>query len=141
VILIDTNHLTVLRYPEGWGHGTLVERMRRSPDQRFAVPVVVLEEQLRGWLAVIHQATDLDRQVEAYRRLAGLFEFFADWEIVCFDAAAVEVYQRLKRERTRVGTMDLRIAAITLANDALLLSADLSDFRRVPGLRLENWLA
>ncbi len=36
--------------------------------------------------------------------------------------------------------MDLRIAAIALTNNALLLSADLDDFERVPGLKVENWL-
>jgi tRNA(fMet)-specific endonuclease VapC len=35
--------------------------------------------------------------------------------------------------------MDLKIAAIALANDATLLSRNLSDFARVPGLRVEDW--
>ena len=36
--------------------------------------------------------------------------------------------------------MDLKIAAIALAHDALLLSANLRDFQAVPDLRVENWL-
>jgi tRNA(fMet)-specific endonuclease VapC len=36
--------------------------------------------------------------------------------------------------------MDLRIAAIALANDALLLSANQRDFGKVPRLRVEDWL-
>lgn len=36
--------------------------------------------------------------------------------------------------------MDLRIASIVLANGATLLSRNLRDFDRVPGLRVENWL-
>jgi tRNA(fMet)-specific endonuclease VapC len=40
-----------------------------------------------------------------------------------------------------IGTMDLRIASIVLAHDATLLSANLSDFRRVPGLKAEDWSA
>ncbi len=58
MILLDSNHLVVLRYPEGARYGVLANRMRASDDQRFAVPVVALEEQLRGWLAVIHRAME-----------------------------------------------------------------------------------
>ena len=43
------------------------------------------------------------------------------------------------RWKMRVGTMDFRIAAIALAHDALLLSRNLTDFRKVPGLRVEDW--
>ena len=36
--------------------------------------------------------------------------------------------------------MDLKIAAVTLADDALLLTANRTDFQQVPGLRFENWM-
>jgi len=36
--------------------------------------------------------------------------------------------------------MDLRIANITLAHDATLLTRNSMDFTQVPGLRFENWL-
>lgn len=36
--------------------------------------------------------------------------------------------------------MDLKIVAIALVQDALLLSSNLRDFRQVPGLRVEDWL-
>jgi tRNA(fMet)-specific endonuclease VapC len=36
---------------------------------------------------------------------------------------------------------DLKIAAISLANNATLLSRNMQDFRRVPGLRVEDWTA
>jgi len=47
----------------------------------------------------------------------------------------------LQRARTRVGTMDLKIASIALANDATLLTRNTSDFKRVPDLRIEDWLS
>ena len=36
--------------------------------------------------------------------------------------------------------MDLKIASICLVRDGLLLTRNLSDFEKVPGLRVENWL-
>jgi tRNA(fMet)-specific endonuclease VapC len=37
--------------------------------------------------------------------------------------------------------MDLKIASIVLANDATLLTRNANDFNRIPGLRVEDWLA
>jgi tRNA(fMet)-specific endonuclease VapC len=74
------------------------------------------------------------------RRLARLFEFLASWDIVLFDGLAADEFIRLRKQRLRVGTQDLKIAAIALVNDALLLSTNLRDFERVAGLRVENCL-
>jgi tRNA(fMet)-specific endonuclease VapC len=73
-----------------------------------------------------------------YRELAELFEFFSEYEIIRFDEVAAAIFDTLSR--IRIGSMDRKIAAITLANDALLLTANRSDFEQVPGLRFENWM-
>jgi len=36
--------------------------------------------------------------------------------------------------------MDLKIACITMANDATLLTRNIGDFIQIPGLKVENWL-
>ena len=41
--------------------------------------------------------------------------------------------------KIRIGTHDLKIAAITLVHDATLLSGNLRDFKKVPGLKVEDW--
>ena len=56
-----------------------------------------------------------------------------------FDAKAAAHFARLKQARIRIGTMDLKIAAIALANDATLLTRNRADFDKVPGLRVEDW--
>jgi tRNA(fMet)-specific endonuclease VapC len=81
----------------------------------------------------------VNRQVEAYRRLEGMLEFYCETPLLPFDERALEEFQRLWVERVRIGTMDLKIAAIALASDATLLTRNLSDFRKVPGLRVEDW--
>jgi len=43
--------------------------------------------------------------------------------------------------RLRIGTMDLRIAAITLAYGATLVTRNVQDFQRIPGLVIEDWTA
>lgn len=61
--------------------------------------------------------------------------------VLAFDEAAAVVFQRLRRTRLRIGSMDLKIAAIVLSRDATLLSRNLADFRQVPGLWVEDWTA
>jgi len=58
-----------------------------------------------------------------------------------FDEAAAAEFQRLKQSRLRIRTTDLKMAAIALTHDATLLSRNLSDFRHVPALKVEDWTA
>lgn len=60
--------------------------------------------------------------------------------IVLFDERAAEQFDNLRTSKIRLGAMDLKIAAIALVNQALLLSANRHHFKQVPGLRVENWL-
>jgi tRNA(fMet)-specific endonuclease VapC len=53
-------------------------------------------------------------------------------------AKAATEYQRLRGLKVRIGAMDLKIAAIALANDATLWTRNMVDFRKVPGLKVED---
>jgi tRNA(fMet)-specific endonuclease VapC len=53
--------------------------------------------------------------------------------------AAADVFEDLRKQRIRIGTMDLRIAAIALAHGMTVLTRNLIDFRRVPDLTAEDW--
>jgi tRNA(fMet)-specific endonuclease VapC len=72
--------------------------------------------------------------------LALLFEFCEEFEIVPFDEAAARHFDDLRRHKLRIGSRDLKITATALVTQALLLSANRTDFARVPGLAVENWL-
>lgn len=74
----------------------------------------------------------------AWRALSSIVEFFRRWQVVRFDDRAADEFDRIRR--INIGTQDLRIAAIAKSNDALLLSANLRDFHKVAGLRVESWL-
>jgi tRNA(fMet)-specific endonuclease VapC len=115
--------------------------MEAASTEVFATTIVNVEEQLRGWLARVHGLRDAHKQVEPYEQLARLFDFFHRWKLIPFDAHAADEFKRLQKQRIRIGTQDLKIASIALVQDAVLLSVNLRDFHRVPGLRVESWLA
>jgi tRNA(fMet)-specific endonuclease VapC len=79
------------------------------------------------------------QQITAYGRLRAHLDNYRRIPVLEFDEAAAMVFQRLRRSRLRIGTMDLKIAAIVLARDATLLSRNLADFRQIPDLRVEDW--
>jgi tRNA(fMet)-specific endonuclease VapC len=113
--------------------------LRAAAEPPF-IPIVGIEEQLRGWLAQIHRVNDPERQLTPYLRLKKVFTLLREWPILEWNERAIQQYSGLRWLRNRIGTQDLKIACVALANDALLLSANLRDFEQVPGLRVEDWL-
>ena len=87
----------------------------------------------------ISQARRAEDVVRGYGMLAQVLRDFTEALVIPFDAAAAVVFERLVAQRVRVGTMDLRIAAIALSHEMVLVTRNASDFRRVPGLRIEDW--
>ena len=109
-----------------------------APDQ-LAVSIINYEEQMRGWLARAAQANTIERMLTAYARLQTHIETFRDIPILPFDGKAAAEFAKLQKANIRIGTMDLKIAAIALANNATLLTRNLSDFNKVPSLKAEDW--
>ena len=73
-----------------------------------------------------------------------LEQFLAPLEVAAFDQVAAWAYGRIREQLevkgTPIGSMDLLIAAHALSLGVRLVSNNLLEFRRVPGLRLDNWL-
>ncbi len=139
MILLDTDHLSVALDHRHTRFSRLTERLAAS-DDRPAISIISIEEQVRSWLAEINRRKDVELQVAPYNRLANVVLYASRWTIVRWDESAAKVFKRFRREGIRVGTQDLKIASIALVNDALLLSANLRDFERISGLRVEDWL-
>lgn len=138
MLVLDTNHLVELGYRSAASQ-RLSERLEASGEPAFAT-IVSAEEQLRGWMAELHRVGDPARQIPLYRKLRERIEFYAAWSVLDWDAEAVAQFARLRGERIRIGTQDLKIASIVLSHNATLLTRNVVDFQKVPGLRIENWL-
>ena len=73
MILLDTDHVNVLKYPDHPRFVSLTGQLNVSNDQNIATTVITLEEQMRGWLAWINRADNIRRQVPGYQELLQLF--------------------------------------------------------------------
>lgn len=138
IYLLDTDHISLM--DRGRAEGVSIQaRLARIPRDDVSASVISYEEQTRGWMAVIAQALTAERQIPLYAQLRRLLRFYCNTPLLAFDRSASEEFERLRRLRLRVGTMDLKIAASALANDATLLTRNLTDFGKIPGLRAEDW--
>jgi tRNA(fMet)-specific endonuclease VapC len=122
VIILDTDIISILDFGEGDAYAALAHRLASAAPQRICVTIVSFEEQMRGWLSYVSASRTLKRQVEGYRRLHRLLDWYAQQEVLDFTNSAAARFENRQRSRVRVGTMDLRIASIALDHDALLLS-------------------
>ena len=129
------------RRPEARGTAGCGEALAGMPQEKglYISYTLSYEEQMWGWMAYLAQSRSVAQQVVAYGRLLQHLDNYRRIPVLAFDEAAAVVFQRLRRTRLRVGTIDLKIAAIVLSRDALLLSKNLTDFGQVPGLQIEDW--
>ncbi len=138
MIILDTDVLSIVQRAEGLEYERVLERLDASGDE-VAVSIISFEEQMRGWLAYTAKARASKQQIRGYARLHALIEDFTTRPVLDFDQSCAAEFERLAQSKLRIGTMDLKIAAIVKTHDALLLSRNLTDFRKVPGLRVEDW--
>ena len=138
MVLLDTDHMSLLERsgPEG---ARIRDRLSRVPPDDAATTIVSYEEQMRGWLARLAGKQSPHHQFAAYRELKRQLRNYCEVAVVDFDERAIAEFERLKKARIRIGTMDLKIAAIALANNATLLTRNAVDFGKVPGLQVEDW--
>lgn len=128
--LLDTNHISVLVHQPG---SHCAQRVYEAREQIFTSVIVIAE--IRFGLAK-----------SPSRRLAELTGPILESIVVePWSQPADDHYGRIRAELERkgmpIGANDLFIAAHALALDATLVTANEREFRRVPGLRVENWAA
>jgi tRNA(fMet)-specific endonuclease VapC len=154
MIVLDTDHLSEMQRQRTQPSETplsergerLFQRLAGSSDQEVVTTIITAEEQMRGRLARIHRTGarrtgSEDAELAAYDQLIFLFTYYASWTILPYNRAALQIFRSFPPRLVRqIGTMDSKIAAIVLAHEAKLLSANLRHFRQVPGLQVEDWL-
>ena len=134
--ILDTNTLSYIQR----GQDAWVTRLQSLPSSQRAVAVITMEEQFRGRLAQIaraNQRSDVSAIVSAYARLAEAVTFFNAVRVLPF--AATNHYFQLKKTYRRIGVNDLRIAAIALCVNGVLVTTNVADFRPIQGLEIDDW--
>jgi tRNA(fMet)-specific endonuclease VapC len=118
---------------------TILQRLERIPPTQIFTTVITLREQIRGRLAVVDRVAEGVALIQAYTQLQATINYFKQVHVLPFTAEAFVQLQQLRQQKVRVGTQDLRIAAIVLAVGGILVTSNRRDFAQVPGLPIEDW--
>jgi tRNA(fMet)-specific endonuclease VapC len=127
--LLDTNICSAhIRHPAG-----MAARFIQFGGRLF-VPTIVLAELFAGAY----------RSDNPPRLLMAIDVLKRDLTAVPFDEAAAVEFGKVKGSLSRQGIVispvDLMIASVAIARDMTLITHNVKDFLRVPGLRLDDWL-
>jgi tRNA(fMet)-specific endonuclease VapC len=128
--LLDTNILSdLVRHP----HGSIAEVIAQVGEKAVCTSIIVASELRFG--AAKKDSAKLAAQIES---ILGVID------VRPFDTPADREYAKLRLHLEQVGTPigpnDMLIAAHALATESILVTANKSEFSRVPGLTVENWL-
>ncbi|MDO4532146.1 MAG: type II toxin-antitoxin system VapC family toxin [Coriobacteriia bacterium] len=111
------------------------QMMRQSPAGLFKIPAISVGELLLGTEKAPEEWQVLERRsVEV---------FLESFDVAPFDEKCARAYARLRADLEargcRIGEIDMEIAATALANQAVLVTDNVKEFGRVPGLSFESW--
>ena len=139
MIVLDTDCLSLLERERFLESSNLLKALDEHRSEEIYTTIITFEEQMRGWLAFIARCKTIDEQVLGYERLHRFLESYRNTPVLDFDERAGGAFTALRDQKIRIGTMDLKIASIAIANNAVLVTRNLSDFAQVPGLVAEDW--
>jgi tRNA(fMet)-specific endonuclease VapC len=138
LFILDTDHVSL------WfrGHSSICARAAQL-SSNIAVTIVTVQELFNGWVVNINNPSQANNLVELYTRFWATVDFLQNVRILNFDAAADTQYRQLLKEHSALRKnriqKDVRIAAIALSVNGVLVTRNQRDFSQVPGLVLEDW--
>ena len=109
------------------------EMFKHTDPRLFAIPSIVEAELLLG----------AEKSANPSKRRQTVEEFLLPFQVLPFDHRCAYAYAKLRstleQEGRRIGPNDLIVAATALANECTLVTNNVEEFKRVPGLPLESW--
>jgi tRNA(fMet)-specific endonuclease VapC len=133
--VFDADTLTLF----GRLHPVIVRNVMSHLADEIRVTSITIEEQVGGWYSTIRTARTPAQIEAAYARFTDSVRELSGWDALPFTVSAVQRFQDLLRRKLSVGGNDLRIAAIAMEFGAIVVTRNLRDFGRIPGVQCEDW--
>ena len=112
----------------------VIERLRRTRVSEVVLSSITLSELEYG----------VQKSSRPARNQLALLQFLMPIDVVPYGDRAARAYGRvrsaLEKKGQPIGPLDTLIGAHALAVGATLVTNNLREFRRIPGLKIENWV-
>lgn len=135
--VLDTDTITALQQLDP----SVLARVQALPRTDIFVTIVSYQEQMEGRLGTLNRQFRPVPLIVAYEKLAQTLFYYKGASVLAHDNLAARIDNDLRTKLRRMGTKDRRIAAITLAHGHTLVTRNTVDFKDVPELDLEDWMA
>jgi tRNA(fMet)-specific endonuclease VapC len=132
---LDTDTTTLLLR----GHQGVCARAAAVEAEQLSVTIITVEEVLPGWYSQIRRARNDEQAVRAYASLQQAVQFLGRVRILPMDDEAMDHFHAFRKGKYRIGSNDLRMAAIAKRHKVTLVTCNLIDFKRLPGVKVEHW--
>jgi tRNA(fMet)-specific endonuclease VapC len=129
--------MSILETKSGPEYAVLVMNINLHGEANVGVSVVSLHEQFLGAHAQLNASRTAADLIRGYIRLEKLFRNYQTVNLLPFGAAASVAWDGIKS--IQIGKMDLRIAAVALANSMTLVTRNMRHFSQIPNLPLADW--
>ena len=135
--ILDTDVFTLIQHvnPVVLGH---IDRVIKD-GHTIGLSIVSVEEQFLGWQKRRHAAKTHKQYADASRLFSRAVTMWGEFPIAPETEASRATFEQLVRLKLNVGKNDLRIASVVFDLGAILVTHNLVDYRRIPGLRFEDW--
>ncbi len=137
--ILDTDTTSILQSKNQPALERLQIRLSQHPTTEICTTIVSFHEQITGWTAFLNKVRPSESAASAYAELGEVLKYYCQVQVLAFNDLAQNRFRELRKQRVRIGTLDLRIAAIALTVGYTVVSRNLRDFRKVPGLVVEDW--
>lgn len=138
MFLLDTDVVSL--YFHYRRHNPVLEdRILRTPPELLWISTVSVAELMAGALALIQHENKAGRGVSGHRILHEAVLRIPFFQILLFEEADNRRYRSLPAAIRRIGRNDCRIAAQAIERNFTIITRNLSDFTRIPGVQTADW--
>jgi tRNA(fMet)-specific endonuclease VapC len=133
--ILDTDCYSLIQR----GNPQIIDRIQQIDPNQIYITIITVQEQIKGRFKNIDEAKNSPKLIVSYGWLQETISDFDRLSILPFDEKAYLHYDQFRTQQLRVGSQDLRIAAITMANEGVLVTRNRHDFEKIPNLSIIDW--